>query len=739
MATARWVASVLPVAFLPLLLLCLLSPTLLPAQQPIESAETGKPRPRLGLTLGGGSALGLAHIGVLKYLEEQHIPVDDITGTSMGGLVGGFYATGLSPAELETIVRNAHWDDLLSGSYRFYDEPVVEKQKWNRQTGELTFRFGRRFSLPAGINPGQSLALLLSRHTQAYSDLTTFDDLPIPFRCVATDLVAGTPFVLDRGSLPKALRATMALPGIFTPVNLDGKVLIDGGVTNNLPVDVARKMGAEKVIAVIVETKQPSAREFTSLAAVLRQTASIAVLQNERQQAEKADLVIRVQVSGVNASDYEQSGKIIEQGYITAKAMAAQLAPYAIRNDAEWQAYLARRNQRTHDVPDQGPLVAVDSPQPAIQRNASHELYHKLGNTPVAEGRLEDVLSGVVAATGLPGAYYEWRKAPGQTEGYRVEFLSRPDQTLLIHPAISFSIANGEPSRGALDLGASVIPLSTYKSRYLGRFEVGYDPGFRGEYYHPFDGSPYFVATGFTVQRQHNTQYQGALRQTLLRDRIAGSFYFGVGTWRFVQFRAGVRGGYDSYSKPVTLDAINAESTSFIDPEVVLTVNNQDSGSIPSRGTRLESSAGYSYRDHSFPYLRNQFSSYFPAGKRVSLFVRGQTGTSFGRNLGFFDRFTLGGEHGLNAYRYQEFHVNTLVGGGPGLLIRGPAIKGLSTQAHIAVWYEAAALDLGSPGWQNHQSTASGLFFPTPVGALGATVAFDENGKARFRLSLGSF
>lgn len=701
--------------------------------------QAAQARAHVGLALGGGNALGLAHIGVLKYFEEQHIPVDDIAGTSMGGLVGGFYATGLNPGQLEEIVRDAHWDDLLSPNYRFLDEPVVEKQEWNRQTGWLTLRFGRRFALPAGINPGQALALLLSRHTAAYSNLATFDELPTPFRCVATDLVTGTAFVLERGSLPKALRATMALPGIFTPVNWEDKVLIDGGISNNLPVDQVRKMGAQKVIAVIVETRQPSAKQFTSLAAVLRQTISIAVVQNERQQAEKADLVIRVQLSGLTGSDYEQSGKMIAQGYAAAKAMARQLAPYAIRDDNEWRAYLAARQARVRTAPDQGPLVAVASPQAAIQRNAERELYRKLGTEPIAEEQLEDVISGVVAATGLPGAYYEWRNGPGSRPGYRVEFLERPDQMLLMHPAVSFGISNGEPSRAALNLGTSFIPFSTYKSRYMGEFDLGYDPGFRGEYYHPFDGSAYFVAPGLMVRRTHNSSYEGPARQTFLNDRFAGWFYAGLGTWRFVQFRAGLRGGYDSYSKAVILDGVTAESGPFADPELVWTFNNQDSGAIPSRGTRIEGAAGYSYRQRSFPYFHTQFTSFHPAGKRISLFARGQGDTSFGKNLNFFERFTLGGEHGLEAYRYQEFHANTLAAGAAGVLVHGPEIRSLSTQANLAVWYEAARLDLGSPGWQTRQSAAAGLFFPTPVGALGASVAFTENGKARFRLSLGSF
>jgi len=213
------------------------------------AAQTQVPkRQKVAVALSGGSALGLAHIGVIKYFEEHHIPIDYVAGTSMGGLVGGFYATGLTSAEIERIATEIDWSVMLSPNPRFLDQPVVEKQYWNKAVGSLTLRLGQRFALPTGLNPGQSLALVFSRYTLAYANLNSFDELPVPFRCVATDLVSASAVVLDRGSLPKALRATMALPGIFTPVSWGNKILIDGGLVENLPVEPAREMGADLVI-----------------------------------------------------------------------------------------------------------------------------------------------------------------------------------------------------------------------------------------------------------------------------------------------------------------------------------------------------------------------------------------------------------------------------------------------------------------------------------------------------------
>src|SRR5262245_49777147 len=155
----------------------------------LHAVDAQARRPVVAIALSGGGALGLAHIGVLRYLEEHRIPVDRIAGTSMGGLLGGLYATGHDAADLEKIFREADWDDMLRLTPVFQDRSVAEKQERNRITGNYSIQLGRGFTLPAGINTGQSLVLLLSGETAAYADVRNFDNLPIPFRCVATDLL----------------------------------------------------------------------------------------------------------------------------------------------------------------------------------------------------------------------------------------------------------------------------------------------------------------------------------------------------------------------------------------------------------------------------------------------------------------------------------------------------------------------------------------------------------------------
>jgi NTE family protein len=702
-------------------------------------AQTQAPkRKTVGLALSGGSALGLAHIGVLKYFEEHHIPVDYIAGTSMGGLVGGFYSTGLSSTELEQIATQVDWADMLSPNPRFVDQPVVEKQSWNKAVGSLTLYFGHRVSLPTGINSGQALALLFSRYTMAYANLNSFDDLPVPFRCVATDLVSASAQILDRGSLPKALRATMALPGIFTPVISGDKVLVDGGLVENLPVEPARAMGADIVIAVIFEGKRTSAMELRSLSSVLRQTVSLPVIQNEQRSAALADILIRVQTGSLSGSSYESSAALIQKGYEAAESRSADLAPLALPPH-QWEAYLAVRKRRIRQAPSEGPLVAVFSPQPAVQRDAERQAYRELGADPIRREDLEHVLSGMVAASGLPGAYYEWQDEASEPQGYRVEFLPRPGSVLLVRPQFFFQLSNDEPSRGALGVGTTLITENTYKSRYLGQFNLGYDPGMRAEYYRPFDGTAYFIAPGIFVQRYNDNLYSGPARTSFQRVRAAGSFYAGAGSGRFAQISFGVQAGYDSYSQPVTTDGVAAQDGGFANPEATWIYNTQDSGGLPSRGTLVEGSLGYSFRNTSFPYLKNRFSTFHPVGRHASVFAGSDAASSFGKKLSFFDQFPYGGARELDAYRYQEFHANSLVSGSAGAFLRALNIRRWSINPEFAAWYQAARLDLGSQGWQTHQSTSLGVFIPSPIGTAGLTLSFTEKGKARVRLLLGSF
>jgi NTE family protein len=701
----------------------------------LAQAPRSVDRPSIGIALSGGAALGLAHIGVLRYFEEHHIPVDKVGGTSMGGLVGGLYATGMDAGQIETLASQADWDALLNPNPPFTDQPIVDKQKWNRTFGSLTLRFGRKFALPSGLNPGENLSLFLSRSTLGYSAVSDFDQLPVPFRCVATDLVSGDSVVLSKGSLPVAMRATMALPGIFTPVKLENMVLVDGGVLENIPVDAVRDMGADVVIAVALETNRPSPDQIKSLSDVMRQTISLAITKNEQRSEAKADLVISVDTRRFSTTDYRRWKDIIEAGYQAAQAEQSRLAHFEV-SPAQWDAYIAARQSRRRPSEKRGRVLAITSPDPSFQKNAESEMRRALGNQEVSEQRLEKVLSGMVSATAVPGAAYDWQQDENGQGGYRVRFAERPSDQVLTRMSAQYSSSSGEPSRFGMRLSTILVPQDAYKARILAAINIGYDPTIQGEVYKPFGGTQYFVAPQLFGGRTHFNSYEGAIRQSDTRDRVSGGLYGGIGTWRFAQLRLGAEAGYDSYSRSVTIDGVRSHDGGFTQPQLRWIFNHQDSGGLPSRGTRFEGSAGYLFRrTGTHPVFQYDYSSFVPL-RHITLFTLNQVGTSFGRKT---DYFIAGDNHNLPAYRYQEFHANTLVTAGSGFVLHPRPIPHVSSHPALAVWYEAGRFDLGSLGWSTHQSTSIAALFPTQLGATGLELSFDENGKARFRLTLGSF
>jgi NTE family protein len=698
--------------------------------------DTQTARPRIALALGGGGALGFAHIGVLRFLEERRIPVHLIAGTSMGGLLAGLYATGHRSEDLEEIVRNTNWDDLFRMSPKFEDRPVVEKQDWNRVTGPFDFQLGKKLSLPAGINPGAPLALLLSRETLSYSDVDNFDDLPIPFRCVATDLISGEAVALREGFLPKALRATIAIPAIFTPVEWNGRILVDGGLVNNLPTDVVKDMGADIVIGVTLQVSPPTT-QLKTIPEILRQSVNVSVLQNERRNLSLADIPIVVSLGNRGSSDFSHTQELIEIGYKVAEQYAEVLQPLSL-SLTEWDDYLRDMNARRRTVPTSGRLSRVDSPQPGIKENATHELSRRM-SAPVSATELEDNLAGLTAATGLPNAFYGWSRVADALEGYRIELEERPGSQTLIRPTFFYQYSPDEPGRFTFRLSSSAILKDSYKSRFLTDISIGDSPGVTFESYYPFNGTSFFMASGFSIERSRYLEYRERGRIDRARNRFAGSLYFGMGTWRHVQVRVGTQIGYDRYSEELSVDNVLAKSTNFANTGFVWVVNTQDSGDFPGKGTRINGSLGWSARQHSYPYLQTDFDHFRLLPSGLSAFTFGKADSSFGRKVSFYDQFAAGGLTNLDAYRHQELRGNSTFTLGGGVMYRAMNPANSAFRPILAGWHEAARLDLGSLGWQTRQSTSVGVFVPTPAGKVGIFVSFDEDGHARFRLSLGSF
>ena len=284
------------------------------AQAERPQIQPGASRPKIGIALEGGGALGLAHIGVLQWFEDHHIPIDYLAGTSMGGLVGGLYATGKSPQELKEIVAEQKWDIIIGGEIPYQDLSYRRKEDLRAIQNSLKLGLKHGLSTPSGLNSGSEITLLIDRETLSYPRLDSFDSLPIPFRCVATDLVSGKEVVFSNGSLQQALRATMSMPGVFSPVRDGEKIYVDGGLVGNLPTDVVRKMGADIVIGVHLEVAPGNPKEIQSFFSVLGRSVDVVVLENELRGMKDADIVVTVPLEKYNGFQYDRAAAIIQEG-----------------------------------------------------------------------------------------------------------------------------------------------------------------------------------------------------------------------------------------------------------------------------------------------------------------------------------------------------------------------------------------------------------------------------------------
>ncbi len=312
---------------LAILLLCLL-PLSAVFVRTCTAQSSITPRPTIGLALSGGGAKGLAHIGVLKVLEEAGIQVDYISGTSMGSIVGALYSIGYTPETIEQIVVEQDWQAVLGDDIRRRHLSMEEKQEDNRYMFSFPIR-NSSIGLPIGLVSGQKALLMLTRLCLPVHHVEQFDNLPIPFRCLATDLVTGEAVVLDHGFLPDALRASMSLPSIFSPVEIDGLLLVDGYLVRNLPVSDVRQMGADIVIGVDVGAPLYKKEELNSLLRVMDQAVNFRGAAETERQQKLCDLLIKPDLEDFSPLSFNQAGAMIARGEQAARALLPELRQLA--------------------------------------------------------------------------------------------------------------------------------------------------------------------------------------------------------------------------------------------------------------------------------------------------------------------------------------------------------------------------------------------------------------------------
>jgi NTE family protein len=303
------------------------------AADPAPASAAGKP-PRIGLALSGGGARGIAHVGVLKALDEMRIPIHCVTGTSMGSIVGGTFAAGTPPARLEELVLTADWAEI------FRDQPPRAEISMRRKADDYKTLFAPEFgvkdgglALPMGVIAGVSIEAFFRVLAEPAMGVSDFGKLPIPFRAMATDIETGESVVLDGGSVAQAMRASMAVPGAIAPVEIDGRLLVDGGIANNLPIDEARRLCADVVIAVNISTPPMTRKQLTSALAIAGQLINFLGKQTVDDQLKNlgsGDVLIEPALGDISAGSFTRSADAIRIGEEATRALAPSLARYSL-------------------------------------------------------------------------------------------------------------------------------------------------------------------------------------------------------------------------------------------------------------------------------------------------------------------------------------------------------------------------------------------------------------------------
>jgi NTE family protein len=645
-------------ALITILLAVLLLPPLALAQ---SAASTAPQRPRIALVLEGGSALGLAHIGVIDWLEQHHVPISYVAGTSMGGLVGGLYATGQSPDEMRQFVAGIDWPTVLRGEIAYED--LTYRRKEDRRdypnAVELGVRHGVR--LPEGLNSGHYVGLLFDRVALPYSTTRNFDDLPIPFACVGTDLVTGKEYVFRSGSLAEALRSTMSLPAMFAPVRSGDHIFADGGLLNNLPVDVARQMGADLVIAVHLQVKAVEPKDRLSAFGVLGRSVSVAIAANELREMQQADVLITVNVAGFDVSDYQRSAELIARGLQAAAAKSAILSTLSV-DDAAWRDYLAARNARRKTTPPPA-FVEVAGVKPSLAQDIKQQLSPYV-NRPLDTAALEEQLTLLTGSGRYSSVGYEMVDNNGQI-GLRAVADEKSYGPPFIRPLIVVDGSDRKHIRFTIGARVTFLDLGLIGAEWRNDITLGSDDRLFSEYYRPLrHGSRWFVAPQMLAESTAINAYSGSkMLAEYGQKQMGGGADLGYSLGRNSEIRLGY---YSAYRKlwpqigdPETLPRLDGRLGTT---RLRYSYTSVDNPNIPRSGYIFQARAQWfdasPGASQGFPLAEIDAWSFRRISKAASLVFTAAGGSTFGYNETGLPPFSLGGPRSLSAYGTNELFTN---------------------------------------------------------------------------------
>jgi NTE family protein len=618
-------------------------------------------RQKIGLVLEGGGALGLAHIGVLQWLYQHHVPVDLVAGTSMGGLVGGFYATGRSPDQIQQLIQNVNWDQALSGQLPFRDLSYRRKEDEVEFPTRIEFGLRHGVQLPAGFNAGQEVSFILDRVTLAYSEIKSFNELPTPFACVATELNTGREYVFHDGSLSLALRATMSLPGIFTPVRSGNNLYADGGLLNNLPVDVAKHMGAQLTIAVYLQADSFNAQQPLNTFSVLGQSLSVMIAANELKSMQMADVLVTVPLQKYDALDYDKAAEIIHLGYEAAEGKSAILSKLAV-DDSAWTQYVEQREGRTRQSPVPQ-FIAVTGTSPHLESRIQRRLSPDVGK-PVDNVNLEQQFTRIAGTGRFASLSYGLTEKDGKP-GLLVTVLEKSYSPPIVRPLIIIDGTNYNQVLFSVGARITFLDWGSFGSELRNDVVAGSIYRLSSEYYHPFTPSTrFFIAPQVALDTEKFYFYFDNHIDSQYRKRqFGGALDVGYTFGAHAEARVGYQSAYQRYS-PVIGDTViyPVQSGRIGVSRFHYNLNLTDDPVLPMRGIsatyRGEWWDANTGTRKPFPLTELRTRFLFPLNTKSSAYLTASGGSTLGFDNTGIPPFSLGGGVQLSAFGENELITN---------------------------------------------------------------------------------
>lgn len=601
--------------------------------------------PKVGLVLSGGGAKGAAHIGVLKYLEEIGMPIDIIVGTSMGAIIGGLYSMGYSADELDSLISVQDWGMVMSN--RADREEVTYQMKKHAET----FLFALPFTLfndkgdqketseidkmtersiasafPSGFISGQNVFNLINGLSVGYQDSIDFKSLPIPYACISYDLASGSEVVMDKGILPQAIRASMAIPGVFAPVNDNGMVLVDGGVINNYPVDVARAMGADIVIGVIVSAEAESTPEnLQSLPDIFNQLISLMGREKHKENLKITDVIISPDITGFSTLSFDQVSidSLVKNGYTATEGHKEALMK--IKETTDKFGKVKQYSGAPFALDIQKDSIRISSIElNGIDRSIGYKMLKKtniLSNKSISGKEIDALITMLYGTKAFSSVSYILK---GDGEPYHLVVNCEPAYPHQL--SVGFRFGSEESAAILLQLGLNTYTLTGHKLTATGR--LSYNSYGKIDYGYAFGGFPQFNLSYMFKKTEMNIFDSGALETNLLYNyNLVETSFSGMNLKKF-DLRLGGRLEDFNFKRILSTGEINfnkdSTSRTFLSPFVSATMDTRDKINFPTRGHRANAEfssylLGFRTGYKIFSALQFEYTGTIPLGNRVTL------------------------------------------------------------------------------------------------------------------------